>query len=378
VRPTPPYHTTQARGKAHPQPSCSKGQVDHLNAYFRYSLHHLFASVWALAGQLARGPSLSAPMIPAGRAQDLPVYARLTKTGSGHHVGQLPAGPGMSTGPRPPPRRPLSLILHVATLTAVLWLSLRVMYGGGAARQDRGPGPCRRRPGRPRVACVLGAARTCCGSRAPEAQLAAARAPTARPPALLPLCHRAERTRHVLMLRRDVEPPRTCPPDAGLSTSSRLWGQQPQQQQQAHQLARAAKGGGEPSDAWCMQQTRAGSTAVFAAERCWQGGVPADACPPDARGAGRPRVLIASVALNNESFGLVRDHGLINKGPRGFAGFLDMLAAQVITPRGHPCPALDARAVLPSVCVLHQRGSRRPASSCCVQRQLISVIEKRH
>ncbi|GBF94395.1 hypothetical protein Rsub_07209 [Raphidocelis subcapitata] len=101
----------------------------------------------------------------------------------------------------------------------------------------------------------------------------------------------------------------------------------------AHQVVVAADGasGGGSSGEWCSAEARAsGGAVVHRLSRCWAPGRPLDACPRGARGAARPRVLIATVALNNQSFGLIRanESTLANLGPRGIDGFLNMLGQQ--------------------------------------------------
>lgn len=74
--------------------------------------------------------------------------------------------------------------------------------------------------------------------------------------------------------------------------------------------------------------------------------------------AARPAVVVTVVALNNESFGIIRDHGLVGKGPRGLDGFLGMLAEQVRVWVGVWLGVLVSRGVwggLGSVCI--RRGA---------------------
>jgi hypothetical protein len=111
-------------------------------------------------------------------------------------------------------------------------------------------------------------------------------------------------------------------------------------------LPRTTSGSGD--DGWCASQHQLGNTTVFRMAPCFEhpqqsrvvasDGQPAQhaACAADGGGAAAeaakqqwPEVLVATVALDNNSFGLIRDQGLANKGPRGFEGFLDMLAEQV-------------------------------------------------
>jgi hypothetical protein len=88
---------------------------------------------------------------------------------------------------------------------------------------------------------------------------------------------------------------------------------------------------GAGSDAWCSSDEESNGMTVHRLARCWEAGRP----PPAARACvtpedtARPSVLILTVAMGNDSFGLIRDKGLINKGPRGISGFMGMLAEQV-------------------------------------------------
>ena len=95
-----------------------------------------------------------------------------------------------------------------------------------------------------------------------------------------------------------------------------------------------------------------GDTRIYTIERCGGGGsvnsdgisgfggaqqelaaaAAAAAEPAAAAPCGRPPVLVMTVALNNNSFGLERDKGLISRGPRGVGGFLRMVAGQDYPP----------------------------------------------
>jgi len=84
-----------------------------------------------------------------------------------------------------------------------------------------------------------------------------------------------------------------------------------------------------------------GSVLVHKMERCGRGGAPllsassnlgssggiSGACGPG-EDASRPAVLIAVIAISNDSFGLVPGNGTFGKGRRGLEGFLGMLAEQ--------------------------------------------------
>lgn len=106
----------------------------------------------------------------------------------------------------------------------------------------------------------------------------------------------------------------------------------------------AAAGGAEPgAGAWCASNGRVGDMPVYRLARC----PPALGGPPHgcaaASDAARPSVIIMTVAMTNESFGLLRGEGLANRGPRGVGGFLDMLAEQVqfVLDAGRPTAARD-------------------------------------
>jgi hypothetical protein len=90
---------------------------------------------------------------------------------------------------------------------------------------------------------------------------------------------------------------------------------------------------------WCSSGRRAGSASVHRMERCWRGGgngaaasfragASGDTCAPG-EADGRPAVLVATIAINNDSFGLMPGNGTKGLGHRGMERFLDMLAEQV-------------------------------------------------
>lgn len=86
----------------------------------------------------------------------------------------------------------------------------------------------------------------------------------------------------------------------------------------------------QPSAAGEQRQSLVPTPLALRRRRCLTPGAaaPEDALCADAAD-GRPRVLISVVAFANESFGVIRDHGLMGKGARGLDGFLGMLAEQV-------------------------------------------------
>ena len=116
----------------------------------------------------------------------------------------------------------------------------------------------------------------------------------------------------------------------------------------------SGSGSGSGGVVWCERRSRVGDTRIYSIERCCGGGgggvnsdgisgfgdaqqelaaaAAAAAAPAAAAPCGRPPVLVMTVALDNNSFGLERDKGLISRGPRGVGGFLRMVAGQDYPP----------------------------------------------